>query len=348
MSLRKLVSFRTVKVLAFALLLVFSLTAVGCSSGNKTVQKEQLVMGDASWDSIKVHNRIVGFILEHGYGYPEPTYTFGETLPLMQGLSKGDIDICMEIWPENTQEAWTAMLDNGTVKDLGSNFPDAPQGWYVPTYMIKGDAARGIQAVAPGLQSVADLPRYWELFKSPEVPSKGRFYNGSPGWAATAINEVKMKSYGLDKTFNIFSSGSDAALSASMAAAYEKGQPWVGYYWEPTWVMGQLDMTMLAEPAYDKAVWEDKNNRACAYPAAKVRKAVNSSLVASAPEIVEFLSKYNTTLEQNNEFLAYMNQNQSDSDKAAVYFLQKYPDIWKAWLPSDVAAKVEQALKEVK
>ncbi len=329
------------------MLLFFGVLAIGCSSNDKTSQKQQLVLADVSWDSVKVHNRIVGYILQHGYGYPAPTYTFGETLPLLQGMSKGDVDITMEVWVDNYGDAWKEMVDNGTVKDLGSNFPDAPQGWYVPTYMIKGDPERGIKPMAPDLKSVSDLPRYWELFRSPEVPTKGRFHNSPPGWAATAINEVKFKNYGLDKTFNLFSTGSDSALSASMVAAYEKGQPWLGYNWEPNWVMGQLDMTLLEEPAYDPAIWNDPNNRACAYPAAYVAKGVNSAVAASSPELVEFISKYQTTLEQNNDFLAYMSQNEAGEEQAAMYFLKKYPDTWKAWLPADIAQKVEQALKEV-
>lgn len=348
MSFQKMFSARMAKLLVLALIFTMSLAAAGCSSGEKTVQKEKLVLADLSWDSVKVHNRIVGFILQHGYGYPEPTYTFGETLPMLQGMSKGDVDVYMEVWTDNHRDAWQEMLDNGTVKDLGPNFPDAPQGWYVPTYVIEGDAERGIAPMAPDLKSVSDLPRYWKLFQDPEVPTKGRFHNSTPGWVATGINEVKFKSYGLDETFNLFSTGSDTALTASMVAAYEKGQPWLGYNWEPTWVMGQLDMTLLEEPSYDQAVWDDPNNMACAYPAAYVAKGINSALATSAPEIVQFISKYQTTLEQNNDFLAYMNQNQADEAQAALYFLNKYPDTWKAWLPSDVAAKVEQALKEVK
>ena len=342
-----------VKSLLVLVLLIFSFTMVGCgggqtSSSNNGGEKEKLVLADITWDSVKVHNRIAGFIIEHGYGYPKPEYTFGETLPLLQGLSRGDVDITMEVWKDNYEKPWAEALEGGKVLDLGSNYPDAPQGWYVPTYMIKGDSERGIQPIAPDLKSVADLPRYWELFKDPEVPTKGRFHNSPPGWAVTEINETKAKTYGLDKTFNIFSTGSDPALAASMVAAYEKGRPWVGYYWEPTWVMGQMDMTMLEEPAYDQAVYDDPINRGCAFPAAKVLKGVRSDLQTSAPEIVEFIAKYQTTLAENNDFLAYMSENDTGAEEAAIYFLQKYPDTWKAWLPEDVAQKVEQALEEVK
>lgn len=341
----------TVRLLLFFLLFAFGLFAVGCGGGGSITgdgkQKEKLVMADVSWDSVKVHNRIVGFILQHGYGYPEPQYTFGETLPLLQGMSRGDIDITMEVWKDNYEEPWNEMVSSGAVLDLGSNFPDAPQGWYVPTYMIKGDPERGIEPMAPDLKSVSDLPRYWQLFKDAEVPTKGRLHNSPPGWAVTAINEVKFKTYGLDQTFNLFSTGSDTALATSMFAAYEKGQPWLGYYWEPTWIMGQLDMTMLEEPEYNAEVYNDPNNRGCAFPAAQVLKGVHSSLIDKAPEVVELVSKYQTSLEENNDFLAYMQENNGEAEEAAIYFLKKYPERWKSWVPEEVAQKVEQALKEV-
>jgi glycine betaine/proline transport system substrate-binding protein len=350
-KLRRFFGKSGIKSVSLVLVLSFMVVIAGCSgdAGDKdTAEKPVLVMADVSWDSIKVHNRIAAFIIEHGYGYPGPEYQFCETLPALQGLSHGDIDIYMEVWTDNILDAWDKVLDDGTVKNLGSNFPDAPQGWYVPTYMIEGDSERGIEPMTPDLKSVSDLPQYWELFKDPEVPTKGRLHNSIPGWKCTEINEYKHKAYGLDDTYNLFSTGSDAALSASMAAAYEKGEPWLGYYWEPTWVMGKLDMTLLEEPEYDDTLWNEEAGYACAYPSAKVFIGINSELENTAPELVEFLDKYNTTLEHNNGFLAYMMEAEADEEEAALYFLKEYPDVWSSWVPEDVVEKVEAALNEVK
>lgn len=334
--------------------MILCLALAGCAQ-NETAQpddanKETLILADASWDSIKVHNRIAGFIIEHGYGYPTPQYTFGDTLPLLQGTAKGDVDIYMEVWADNIMEAWEASLADGSVKNLGPSIPDGPQGWWVPTYMIAGDPERGIEPMTPDLKSVSDLPQYWELFKDREVPTKGRFHNSPPGWICTEINEVKMKTYGLEDTYNLFSTGSDAALVTSMVSAYEKGEPWLGYYWEPTWVMGKLDMTMLEEPAFDEALWNDETNRGCVYPHAQVLIGINSEMENKAPQIVEFLSKYDTTLAQNNDFLAFMidYEGENSEEAAALYFLETYPEVWKQWLPEDIATKVENALNEVK
>ena len=301
----------------------------------------KLIIADLNWDSVQVHNRIAGFIMEKGYGY-DIEFTPGATITLFAGLVRGDIDINMECWVENQQEAYGKAINAGQVMDLGSNFPDNWQGWLVPTYVIKGDSKRGIKPMAPDLKSVSDMPKYWEIFKDPEDPGKGRFYSCIPGWECEKINEKKFKAYGLDKHFNIFLPGSDAALNGSMAAAYKKGKPWFGYYWAPTWVLGKLDMTPLEEPAYDKTLWDE--NCACAYPSVRVNIIVNAGLQKKAPEIVAFLKNYETTQAMANRFLAYMQDEKASTQQAAVWFLKNYEDLWTQWVPSDVAKKVKAAL----
>jgi electron transfer flavoprotein beta subunit len=56
--------------------------------------------------------------------------------------------------------------------------------------------------------------------------------------------------YGLDEFYIYIDPGSDPALSASIASAYEKGEPIVAYYWEPTWLTGKYDLVLLEDPAY--------------------------------------------------------------------------------------------------
>jgi glycine betaine/proline transport system substrate-binding protein len=311
-------------------------------SSNAAAASKKLVLADVGWDSVQVHNRIAGFILEHGYGY-EVEYMPGETIPLFAGLARGDIDINMEVWVANQKEAYDKAIKAGQVVDLGSNFPDSWQGWLVPTYMIKGDPKRGIKPMAPDLNSIEDLPNYWKLFKDPEDPSKGRFYNSVPGWECTRINTKKLKAYGLDKNYNDFITGSDAALNGSMAAAFKKGKPWFGYYWAPTWVLGVLDMTPIEEPAFDKKVWDE--NYGCEYPSVKVNIVVNTSLLKEAPEVVEFLKNYETTQAMANKFLAYMREKKAKKKDAALWFLKNYEDLWSGWVPADVAKKVKAALR---
>ena len=55
-------------------------------------------------------------------------------------------------------------------------------------------------------------------------------------------NNKKMEAYGLDEHFTNFRPGAAPALDASMAAAYEKGEAWLGYYWGPTPLLGSYPM----------------------------------------------------------------------------------------------------------
>lgn len=303
---------------------------------------QEIVFVDWSWDSAQVHNRIAGIIIEHGYGY-DVDYMFADTVPGFQGMRRGDIDISMEMWTDNILEIWEEATAKGEVLDLGPNFPNAPQGWYVPTYMIEGDAARGIEPVAPDLRSVTDLPKYWELFQDREQPDKGRFYNAPTGWVAHDISSAKLEGYGLLDTYVGFVPGSQAALDTSIVTAYRRGLPWVGYYWEPSAIMGQYDMTMLEEPEYSDTCWD--TDFACAFPNVSVRVAVNSGLAESAPEVVEFLRKYETTLDETNAFLTYLeNDGRGNLDRAAIWFLEEYEEVWTEWVPVSVAQKVKSAI----
>jgi len=320
-------------------LLLIPLSGAGCAAGEG---EEPFKLADAGWDSIQVHNAIFSFIVEHGYGYPPCEIVPGSSPVLLVGVAEGDIDLEIETWSENLGEAYTDRVASGEIVELGLNFDDNYQGWLVPTYMIEGDPERGIEPTAPDLKSVFDLPEYWELFKDPEVPTKGRFHNSTPGWVCTEHNSTKLETYGLDEYYNDFLCGSDVALSGSMVAAYEKGEPWLGYYWAPTWLLGMYDMTLLEEPSYDPEVWE--RDKGCAYMAVRCTIMANPSLLDRAPEVVEFLRKYHTTCAQNNDFLRYMQENEADATAGAVYFLKEHESVWSEWLPSDVASKVKAAL----
>jgi glycine betaine/proline transport system substrate-binding protein len=344
------VRFKTLLRLFIGLALVLStLTFLGCPSDDPDSNGSQngdeplptLIFGDLSWDSAQFHNRVAAFILEQGYGYGIE-YIYGDTIPIFLGVSRGDVDIEMECWVENQQEAYDEAIAAGTVTDLGENFWDNWQGWLVPRYVVEGDPARGIEPMAPGLVSVTDLPQYIELFKDPEDPAKGRFYSCIAGWECEKINEDKMTAYGLDEYYNIFLPGSGTALLASLESAYLQGEPWFGYYWEPTWALGKFDMIALEEPPYDEAVWNA--NHACEYPAVHVNIVINAGLEDKAPEAVDFLEKYIFTTALVNEALAYMQANEATVEDAAEWFLANHEEVWTQWVSADIANKVKAAL----
>ncbi len=330
------------KILILSVALIFmAFSLIGCSQQAAPAEKPTLVLADAGWDSIQFHNAVVQHILESGYGYKTDIIA-GSTPITFAGLVKGDINIYTEVWTTNLGDSYSKAIDNKEVFELGINFDDNAQGLYVPTYMIKGDAVRGIKASAPDLKSIKDLPKYWELFKDEENPSKGRIYGAIPGWEVDTILSEKVKKYGLDKQYNYFSPGSDPALSASMVKAYDSGEPWLGYYWEPTWIMGKMDMTLLSDEPYNEELWNDGYQ--CEIPPVPVTVCVDKDTMEKQPEVVAFLQNYKTSSALTSEALAYMEENEAKPEDTAKWFLKEHQDLWTQWVPADVAEKVKKTL----
>jgi glycine betaine/proline transport system substrate-binding protein len=321
------------------------LIGLGVYSGtqNKSVLKNKgnIVFADAGWDSLRIHNEIAGFILEKGYGYHTSVIN-GSTPATLTGLKNGEIDVYMEVWPNNVKELYEKMIKSGDIKEVGVNYKAKGQGFFVPTYMIKGDPEKGIKPITPDLKTVQDLKKYWKVFKDPTDPTKGRIVGAPSGWAANKIMHAKMNTYGLDKNFNYFTPGSSSALATSIVTAFKNHEPWVGYYWTPTWITAMYDLTLIKEPAYNAKIYN--KNYGTAFPPDKVVIAVNSSMVKKAPEVVSFLKNYHTSNKLTEEFLAYKQKNNASNHEAAIWWLKKHKDLWTKWVPADVAKKVEAAL----
>ncbi len=297
-----------------------------------TSHASSITMVDFSWESVQVHNRIAGFILENAYDM-EADYLFAESMPGLLGVERGDIDVVMECWIENFHEWWTKVGNTDIIHNSGKVFEDAPQGWYVPDYVIKGDKSRGIEPFAPDLKSVFDLKKYWKVFEEKSEPGKGRLYNGPSGWVAHTINKEKIKAYGLEDVLESFNPGSQTSLAAAISAAYEKGEPILAYGWEPTTIMGMYDMILLEEPPYDEEVWEE--NYGCGTDELICYIVLNGDFSRANPEVTKFFDKYQATINQTNKALAYMKKNDEGPEEAAIWFLNEYPEVWESWITGE-------------
>lgn len=323
------------RIILILIISLVGLTVAACSSNKKIGDtKETIIFADAGWDSINIHNDIASLIIENGYGYKTDVIP-GSTSATFAGLRNGDINVYMEVWTDNLIDVYQEAINSGDIIEVSTNFDDNKQGFYVPTFLI--------QAIAPDLKTVKDLGKYWELFKDIEEPTKGRIYGSPPGWNVDKVMQQKVKTYGLDKYFNYFSPGSETALSASIASAVERGEPWVGYYWEPTWILGKYDMTLLEEEPYDEEKWN--NGYGSNFPPIPVTVCVHKDLVNNAPEVVEFLKNYKTSSEITNKALAYMQDTDCTTKEAAKWFLKEYKELWTTWVTKEASQKIIESIK---
>lgn len=327
------------KLLSMVLLfLMFASIFSGCGSSAET--KKVIKFADVGWDSIKFHNAVAMFVAEKAYGYGAEEVT-GTTPITLQALKSGDMDVIMEMWTDNIA-TYDEDISAGSYVELGSNFDDNIQGLYVPRYVIEGDESRNIKASAPNLKTVADLAKYKDVFVDEEDTSKGRIYGAISGWDVDTVMQKKYEFYGLDKDFNYFHPGSDAALAAVFTSSYEKGEPIVGYYWDPTWLTGKYDLVLLEDAPYDKDKYA---NGETACPAVDVTVCASKEMIAKAPDFVEFLKKYKTSSALTSEALAYMQDNKANYQDTAKWFMKTHDELLNEWLTSDKADIVRNALK---
>jgi len=348
--------------LLIALIMLLSIVLGACqASGTSAGEGEVVKMADAGWQTQWINNAIVGFILENGYDFTVETVEVSTPIA-KESLANNEVQFWSEMWRANSMEWYEEVTASGDVVDVGDIFEKSTQGWYVPRYVIEGDAERGIEPMAPDLKSVFDLPDYKDLFVDPENSDMGLFVTCITGWQCKEVNLVKLHAYGLADDYNTLEPGASAALDAAIAGAYKKGDPIVAYYWEPTWLMGTYDMVQLEEPEYTTECWteleksmgddreipldEVQPSAGCAYETFDIRMGVSGVFAEEHPEVVEFLKKLTVGTDALNKTSAYMSSEESTADEAALWYFENYEDTWKTWLDDETYEKVKAALEE--
>lgn len=299
-------------------------------------EKSTLVFSDLNWTSAQIQNRIAQYIVEKGYGYPTDV-VFGATLPLFQGLRRGDSHITMEIWLPNQDEAWGEALAAGEVVSIGESLgKDWQSAFVIPAYL---------QEEYPDLDSVEDLKeeQYKALFRTTETGDKARLVSCVIGWACEEVNAAQIEAYGLSDHVEVINPGDGAALNADLYGAYERREPWLGYQWgtnDPSLV---LDLVRLKEPEYSDECWF--TTKACAYEDATILIAVHPEVTTRAPDVVEMLRAWGLNINVYKAIAQWQRENpDANSNDAALWWLKSSPGIWTGWVTGDAAAAIQAAL----
>ena len=325
--------------------LLFVIAICGCVPAEQSAMDEAvapsssietIVFSDLNWSSAQIQNRIAQYIVEKGYGYPTDV-VFGATLPLLQGLRRGDVHVNLEIWLPNIVEAWYEALAKGEVVEIGTSLGrDWQSAFVIPAYL---------QEQYPELDSIEDLKeeRFKALFATRETGGKARLVSCVIGWACEEVNAVQVEGYGLEEHVHIIIPGDGAALNADLYGAYEKGEPWLGYQWGTNDPALLLDLVQLEEPAYSEACWS--TTKACAYEDSTIVIAVYPDLLEAAPDVVEMLRAWGFRIDIYREVAAWLNENSDAStNDAALWWLNGNVDIWRGWVTGEAAAAIEAAL----
>ncbi len=303
-------------------------------------ETEEITLGEGDWESNTLHNEIARVIIEEGYGIPV-NVDIVDTPLLIQSLREGTIHAWLEVWTDN-MPTYDDDLDAGHYEEVSVNYDDNYQGLYIPQYLADEH---------PGLRTVQDLPDYKHLFPDPEVTGwdpeihEALVHGGPSGWAVTDFLQSKFSNEELYpelvEHFVFRPAESTTLLNTTLISAYEDEDPWVGYNWEPTWIMGQLDMFLLGDE-HDY----DPDTGAGMIPTQDVTVVVTAGFQEDYPGVYDFLSNYKTSAELTAEGLAYMQTEDASAEEAARWWLIEYEDLWSEWVSEAAYDAVIAALNE--
>ncbi|HBV75738.1 MULTISPECIES: glycine betaine ABC transporter substrate-binding protein [Vibrio] len=305
-------------------------------------------IADMNWSSATLMAHVDKFILEHAY-HCDVELVPGDTVPTTTSMvEKGEPDIAPELWSNSAKE----LLENG-VKEKRLRFAvqslsdGGEEGYWIPQYMVDKD---------PSLATIEGVKANATLFTHPEDDSKYAFYTCPAGWtcqisAGHIFDALQLKKSGFEQV----DPGSGAALAATIAKAYSRQEPWFGYYWAPTAVLGKYPMVKVEfgkgtdAKHYQECITqvECKNPKPIMWPPSKVDTVVTESFATRAPDAMSYLSKRAYTNKQMNNMLAWMEDNQADGEMAMEEFMLKHKDIWSTWLTGQALQSVESAVNQL-
>lgn len=303
---------------------------------------------DQNWESAAFTTHVFVRILKEAFGC-QTEIVPGTPAAAEAALAQDDLQIIAEIWSGRSPIIEDA-IQAGQVRVVGDTLEGgAEQGWYVPAFVVEGDAERDLAPLAPDLLSWRDLPRYKELFRDPEQPEKGRFLNCPTGWVCEATNSRLLSLYGLDEHYTNFRAGTGAALDAAISAAHERGEPLLFYYWAPAGLMAKYRLHRIELPPFDPACWEvivSGEGDPCPTDFLKARLAValSTPFADAHPDITAFFERVSFEPQLLNRAILQMTEERIAGDAMAERFLKEHPEVWEGWLDAAQASRLEAAL----
>jgi len=277
----------------------------------------------ADWGSAQIVTAVSKFLMEEGYGCEVTTVPLSTNPALVSVSETGEPDILTEIWT-NGAPAYKGLLESGAIIQVTEVLSDGGvEGFFVPNYLLEKH---------PELATIEGIAANPELVGN-------RFHNCPEGWTCLNVSTNLLKAGGLiDAGIENFVHGSGETLAASIAAAHENKEPWFGFYWAPTSVLGKYPMTLVEMAPHDPEKHTCNITADCAtpsmsaFPRSVVVTVLSKEFMSKNSEISNLMTNLSFTNSQMGETLAWVEDNNASYDEGAVYFLTTYKDVWGSWL----------------
>ena len=334
-------------------IILSAIIALGLTSfsGVANAKCGKLVIAEQNWASAELMANVDKMILELGYGC-DVELVPGATMPTFTSMNdKGTPDMNPEQWANAVYTLMLKAVDEGRMIQ-GNKAPitGLGEGWWItPGTVEKHPEIKGMTAL--------EILEHPEWVPSKEDPSKGAFVGCPAGWGCQLANANLFKAFDMEKKgWVLIDPGSAAGLDGTISKASDSGDPWLGYYWNPTSMVGKYGLIPVdfGVPFAGRDNWDNcimKPAGECADPkqTAWTKSEVNSLITSSfakkgGNDAVTYVEKRTYPGDVMNGMLVYMADNQAKGSDAAIEFLKQHEDLWSTWVTPAAAKKIKAGL----
>ena len=330
-----------IKTALFSAILALSM---GAFASNAQADCGKVTIAEMTWQSAAVLAHLDAKILSAGYGC-DTELVPGDTMPTGTSMiEKGEPDIAPELWTNGLGPLLAPAVAEGRIASAGESIKGgAVEAFWIPKFMLEKN---------PELATIEGVLANPQLFPDPEDPSMGALHGCPAGWNCQITAGQLYKAFNMaDAGFTLVDPGSGAGLAGAMSEAYNKGNGYLGYYWGPTALLGQMDMVQVDMGPHDAAEWERcigstpdcPDPKGMGYPSSDVEIYVSAKIMSNAT-VMEYLGKRGMTSGDISSILAAADADQLSPDEAAEYILKERGDLWESMVSSDAASKIKASL----
>ncbi len=287
---------------------------IGLNAGSAQAQEcGEVTITEMDWGSAIIVTQVAKFLLEQGYGCSVTTVPSASVPALASVSETGKPDIITELWT-NGAPAYVPLLEAGKINELTRVLSDGGlEGLFIPVYLAEAH---------PELTTIEGV------LANPDLVGN-RMHNCPVGWNCQTVATNVAKGGGFAAAgIEDFVHGSGETLTASIGAAYAAKEPWFGYYWTPSLVMGKFPMVQVDLGPHDPSKQACNSDKDCAtptmqsWPSSVVTTVVTSEFESSHPAETDLMRNLSFTNEMMNSLLAWQDAEGASGDETAVYFLQ--------------------------
>jgi glycine betaine/proline transport system substrate-binding protein len=313
---------RNRKKVVAALVVASALVAAACGGegGDAGGGTETVKIVRNNWTASLIEAEILKQLIEQNLGNPVEVLDIDENA-MFAGMSSGEVDVNLEVWPSGVTPDEQAFIDDGSVTNMGELGAIGKIGWFMPAYALEQYPAL---ATWEGLKD----PAVAKAFATAATGDNGRFLGMDPSFSQ--YDEAIIKNLSLP--FQVQFSGSEAATMAEIEARAANKEPMLMYYWSPTAAVGKYNLVNVALPAptVDCAAEGDKCDGD--YPEDVLFKIASTKLKDKDAKVWTLVQNFKLTTEDQLGLLPKLELEKRDPVEVAAEWIKANESVWKAWL----------------